>query len=48
MDLHILNLVFYTDTLTNMFNCDSIVTLNLIIRNSSYFDVYVSLCDSYF
>ncbi|MBL4586177.1 MAG: T9SS type A sorting domain-containing protein [Flavobacteriales bacterium] len=36
----------YTDTVPNMFGCDSIITVNLTI-NTSYGEVTVSACDSY-
>ena len=36
-----------TDTLTNMFGCDSIVTLNLTINNATTGTAVITACDSY-
>ncbi|TSJ44991.1 T9SS type A sorting domain-containing protein [Fluviicola chungangensis] len=37
----------YTDTITNMFGCDSVITLNLIINQPSASSVSVTECSSY-
>ena len=37
----------YKDTLTNAMGCDSIVTLNLTIKNKSYGTDTQEACDSY-
>jgi len=38
----------YNDTITNIVGCDSVITLNLTINNSSFGSETVSACDSYF
>jgi hypothetical protein len=37
----------YTDTITNAFGCDSVLTLNLTINNSTASSSSVTSCDSY-
>jgi hypothetical protein len=38
----------YTETLTNMSGCDSVVTLNLTINNSNSSSQTITACDDYF
>ena len=37
----------YFHTLTNSTGCDSVITLNLIINNSTTTDIYLTKCESY-
>ena len=38
---------FYQDTVTNYLNCDSIITINLTVNNTTYSAITETVCDSY-
>jgi gliding motility-associated-like protein len=38
----------YFDTLTNSYGCDSVITVNLIVKNNSYASISSTHCDNYY